>query len=168
MKLESTSSEHLTLEQQTVDLLKERQMTLTTAESCTGGLLSGTLINVPGASDVFNEGYITYANASKQKILGVTASTLENFGAVSEQCAKEMAAGAAKAAGADCALAVTGIAGPGGGTEDKPVGLVYIGCCVKDRVWVERHLMQGDRQTVRNHSVCQALQMLIRCLTIYE
>ena len=168
MEFECVSSENIPLEQQVVDLLKKHQMTLTTAESCTGGLLAGTLINVSGASDVFSEGYITYANASKQKILGVKASTLEQYGAVSEQCAKEMALGAVRAADAAASLVTTGIAGPGGGTDEKPVGLVYIGCCIKERVWVESYQMQGDRQNVRNQSVSQALKMFIRCLSVYD
>ena len=163
-----TTRENETLEQHVIGLLKRRQMTLTTAESCTGGLLAGTLINVPGASDIYNEGYITYANESKHKILGVKNKTLKNDGAVSEACAKEMAKGAAKAAGARAAVAVTGIAGPGGGTEEKPVGLVYIACCIDEKVWVERYQMSGDRQKIRNITVKRALDMLRRCIKKYE
>ena len=163
-----TTRENETLEQHVLGLLKRRQMTLTTAESCTGGLLAGTLINVPGASDLYNEGYITYANESKHKILGVKNKTLKNDGAVSEACAKEMAKGAAKAAGARAAVAVTGIAGPGGGTEEKPVGLVYIACCIDEKVWVERYQMSGDRQKIRNITVKRALDMLRRCIKKYE
>lgn len=163
-----TTRENETLEQHVLGLLKRRQMTLTTAESCTGGLLAGTLINVPGASDIYNEGYITYANESKHKILGVKNKTLKNDGAVSEACAKEMAKGAAKAAGARAAVAVTGIAGPGGGTEEKPVGLVYIACCIDEKVWVERYQMSGDRQKIRNITVKRALDMLRRCIKKYE
>ena len=159
-----TTRENETLEQHVIGLLKRRQMTLTTAESCTGGLLAGTLINVPGVSDIYNEGYITYANESKHKILGVKNKTLKNDGAVSETCAKEMAKGAAKAAGARAAVAVTGIAGPGGGTEEKPVGLVYIACCIDEKVWVERYQMTGDRQKIRNITVKRALDMLRRCI----
>ena len=121
-----TISEEETLEDSVVALLKEKKMTVTTAESCTGGKLAGRLMNVAGASEVYNEGYITYANASKEKILGVKHETLEAYGAVSRQTAEEMAFGAAREAGADAALSVTGIAGPGGGTEEKPVGLVYL------------------------------------------
>ena len=163
-----TTRENETLEQHVIGLLKRRQMTLTTAESCTGGLLAGTLINVPGASDIYNEGYITYANESKHKILGVKNKTLKNDGAVSEACAKEMAKGAAKAAGARAAVAVTGIAGPGGGTEEKPVGLVYIACCIDEKVWVERYQMSGDRQKIRSITVKRALDMLRRCIKKYE
>ena len=114
-----TTEENVTLEESVIRILEEKKMTVTTAESCTGGKLSGRLLNVAGASGVYNEGYITYANASKEKILGVKHETLETYGAVSEQTAAEMALGAAKAAGADAALSVTGIAGPGGGTAEK-------------------------------------------------
>lgn len=159
-----TTRESETLEAHVVGLLKRRNMTLTTAESCTGGLLAGTLINVPGASDIFNEGYITYANESKHKILGVKKKTLKNEGAVSEACAKEMAKGAAKAADARAALAVTGIAGPGGGTEEKPVGLVYIACCIDGEVRVEEYHFNGNRQKIRDITVKRALDLLRRCL----
>ena len=159
-----TTNENETLEKHVLDMLKRRNMTLTTAESCTGGLLAGTLINVAGASDVYNEGYITYANEAKRKILGVKKKTLKNDGAVSETCAREMAIGAAKAAGARAAISVTGIAGPGGGTEETPVGLVYIGCYVDGKVWVERYHLNGDREKVRNLAVKRALDQLRRCL----
>ena len=139
-------------------------MTVTTAESCTGGLLAGTLVNVPGASEVFNEGYITYSNDAKQKFLGVKKKTLKNDGAVSEACAAEMAKGAAKAAGSRAAVAVTGIAGPDGGTEEKPVGLVYIACCIDGNVKVESYHMNGDRQKIREITVKRALDMLRRCI----
>ena len=130
--------------------------------------VASTLINVPGASDVFNEGYITYSNEAKQKILGVKKKTLKKAGAVSEACAEEMAKGAAKAADARAAISVTGIAGPDGGTEEKPVGLVYIGCCIDEKVWVESYHMNGDRQKVREISVKKALDMLRRHLNHVE
>ena len=149
-------------------LLKRKKMTVATAESCTGGMVASTLINVPGASDVFNEGYITYSNEAKQKILGVKKKTLKKAGAVSEACAEEMAKGAAKAADARAAISVTGIAGPDGGTEEKPVGLVYIGCCIDEKVWVESYHMNGDRQKVREISVKKALDMLRRHLNHVE
>ena len=124
------------LEESVVELLAQKKMTVTTAESCTGGLIAGTLVNVAGASDVLNEGYVTYSNDAKERLVGVKHETLEEYGAVSEQTAREMAEGAAKAAGADAALSATGIAGPGGGTEEKPVGLVYIGCYVNGETTV--------------------------------
>ena len=117
----------MTLEERVVKKLLQRGYTVTTAESCTGGLLAGRLLNVSGASEVYNEGHITYANAAKEKILGVKHETLEQFGAVSKETAEEMARGAAKAACANVALSTTGIAGPGRGTHHKPQGLIYIG-----------------------------------------
>ena len=155
-----TTEESFTLEDTIVDLLKQKHFTVTTAESCTAGKLAGRIMNVAGASEVYNEGYITYANAAKEKLLGVKHETLERFGAVSEETATEMAIGAAKEAGADVALSVTGIAGPGGGTPDKPVGLVYIGCYVQGRVYVKKCQFTGNRERNRDSSVVQALTLL--------
>ena len=155
-----TTEENVTLEESVIRLLEEKKMTVTTAESCTGGKLSGRLLNVSGASGVYNEGYITYANASKEKILGVKHETLETYGAVSEQTAAEMALGAAKAAGADAALSVTGIAGPGGGTAEKPVGLVYIGCAVNGEVTVREYRFTGNREKNRDYAVARAITLL--------
>lgn len=155
-----TTEEHVTLEDAIVDLLKERGYTLTTAESCTAGKLAGRIMNVAGASEVYNEGYITYANAAKEKLLGVKHETLEAYGAVSEQTAAEMAIGAAREAKADAALSVTGIAGPGGGTPVKPVGLVYIGCYLNGNVTVKKCLFTGNREKNRDSAVVQALTLL--------
>lgn len=155
-----TTEENVTLEESVIRLLEEKKMTVTTAESCTGGKLSGRLLNVAGASNVYNEGYITYANASKEKILGVKHETLETYGAVSEQTAAEMALGAAKAAGADAALSVTGIAGPGGGTAEKPVGFVYIGCAVNGEVTVREYRFTGNREKNRDYAVARAITLL--------
>ena len=135
-------------------------MTLTTAESCTAGLLAGRIMNVAGASGVYNEGHITYSNEAKERILGVSHETLEKYGAVSPQTAHEMAAGAAKAANADAAVSVTGIAGPGGGTKEKPVGLVYVGCYVKGNVRVEEFRFMGNRAKNREYAVVRALTVL--------
>ena len=118
-------------------------------------------MNVAGASCVYNEGYITYSNQAKEKILGVPHEILETVGAVSEETAQAMAIGAAKAANADAALSVTGIAGPDGGTEEKPVGLVYIGCYVSGRVRVKKCLFNGDRNENRASSVETALTLLL-------
>lgn len=153
-----------TLEEQVVRLLQERCFTITTAESCTGGLIAGTLVNVAGASDVLCEAYVTYSNEVKQRLAGVRAETLEQFGAVSEQTAYEMAIGAAQAAGADVALSSTGIAGPGGGTPEKPVGLVYIGCCVQGKVQVRELRLHGDRMHNRMHTVEAALRLAVEML----
>lgn len=151
-------------EEQVVRLLKERNLTVTAAESCTGGLIAGTLVNVAGASDVFGEAYVTYSNEAKQRLVGVRAETLEQFGAVSEETAYEMAAGAARAAGADVGLSSTGIAGPGGGTPEKPVGLVYIGCCVRGEVQVRRLNLHGDREQNRMDTVKAALELAAEML----
>ena len=153
------------LEESVVEILAQKKMTVTTAESCTGGLIAGTLVNVEGASDVLNEGYVTYSNDAKERLVGVKHETLEEYGAVSEQTAREMAEGAAKAAGADAALSATGIAGPGGGTEEKPVGLVYIGCYVNGETTVKECRFEGSRMENRLHTVETALQLLLRQLS---
>ena len=152
------------LAEEVVKMLKNAGMTVTTVESCTGGLLSGTLVDVAGVSEVLNQAYVTYANGAKQSLVGVKAETLEAYGAVSEQTAREMAEGGAKAANADAALAVTGIAGPDGGTAEKPVGLVYIGCRVNGNTVVERNVFSGNRREVREKSVGAALALLKRQL----
>ena len=138
-------------------ILRTRQLTVTTAESCTGGLIAGTLVNAPGISEVYKEGYITYSNEAKMKLLGVKEETLRKYGAVSRQTAIEMAEGAARAAGA---IAVTGIAGPDGGTEEKPVGLVYIGCTVEGKTIVKRCFYGGDRMAIRQAATREALDIL--------
>ena len=152
------------LAEEVVKMLKNAGMTVTTVESCTGGLISATLVDVAGASAVLNQAYVTYANEAKQSLVGVKAETLEAYGAVSEQTAREMAEGGAKAANADAALAVTGIAGPDGGTAEKPVGLVYIGCRVNGNTVVERNVFSGNRREVREQSVGAALALLKRQL----
>ena len=159
-----TAEEHVTLEDAIVDMLKAADMTLTTVESCTGGLLSGRLVNVSGASDVFEQSFVTYANRAKKKLVGVKKSTLKEFGAVSEETAREMAEGGRKEAEADVCLAITGIAGPGGGTEEKPVGLVYIGCCIKGKTVVRKYQFTGNRQKIREHAVVSALVLLRECM----
>ncbi len=161
----SAGTEDMTLEESVVSLLARRGYTLTCAESCTGGLLSGRIINVAGVSDVYRAGFVTYADAAKRTLLGVGEATLKQFGAVSPQTAREMAEGAAVAAGADAALAVTGIAGPGGGTPEKPVGLVYIACTVKGKTRVKECRFSGSRRQIRDASVEEALRLLYKCLT---
>ena len=152
------------IEEKVIKMLRERGETCTTAESCTGGLLAGRLVNVPGASEAFGQGVITYSNEAKENILGVRKDTLRRVGAVSPETAGEMAAGAARMAGATLALSTTGIAGPGGGTEEKPVGLVYIGCYYKSVVSVEKHIFEGSRQENRNSAVQAALKMAERIM----
>ena len=154
-----TTEETVTLEEAVVSLLKEKNMTVTTAESCTAGLLAGRIMNVPGASDVYREGYITYSNESKMKLVGVKEKTLNQYGPVSAKTAYEMAVGAAKAAGSDAAVSVTGYAGPDGG-EGKPAGLVYVGCCVGEKVRVEEFRFSGNRNKNRDYAVARALTIL--------
>ena len=152
------------LEEKVVRLLKERGFTITTAESCTGGLIAATLVNVAGVSDVFCEAHVTYSNEAKQRLAGVRAETLERFGAVSEQTAYEMATGAALAAGADVGLSSTGIAGPDGGTVEKPVGLVYIGCSVRGKARVKKRLFCGSRAQIRAQTVEESLLLAAEML----
>lgn len=146
-----------TLEKSVVRLLEKYELSLATSESCTGGLLAGRIINVAGVSEVYKEGFITYTNKSKRKRLDVSKSTLKKYGAVSRQTAKEMAAGTALAADADIAISITGIAGPDGGTEEKPVGLVFIGIFIAGKVYVEEYHFEGDRQQIREAAVDAAL-----------
>lgn len=155
-----TTDEMMTLEESVVQLLKEQQLTLTTVESCTGGLFTGRLVNVQGASEVLKQGFITYSNKAKRKLIGVKKLTLKEFGAVSEKTAKEMAKGAIMTTGSDVAVSITGIAGPDGGTAEKPVGLVYIGVCVKGDMRVEEYHFTGNRMKIRESAVVAAMTLL--------
>lgn len=148
------------LEEKIVAKLIEKDYSITTAESCTGGLLAGRLLNVAGASAVYNEGHITYSNEAKERLLGVSHQTLETYGAVSRQTAEEMATGAACVANAVVGLSTTGIAGPGGGTPEKPVGLVYIGCSIGGHVTVRECRFHGNREENRKAAVESVLQLL--------
>ena len=163
-----TTKEKVTLEQSVADLLKERGYTITTAESCTGGMLAARLINVPGVSKVYRTGFITYANKAKRKELGVLKETLRLYGAVSRETAMEMVRGAAEHADAEVALATTGIAGPDGGTETKPVGLVYISCYVAGEVTVREYRFSGNRAKIRESAVAAALTLARECLLRQE
>ncbi|MBS7305195.1 MAG: competence/damage-inducible protein A [Lachnospiraceae bacterium] len=149
-----------TLERAVVELLSKNGLSITAAESCSGGLVCGKIVNVAGASEVFRGGYITYSNKQKRNVIGVKKSTLEKYGAVSEQVAAEMAKGVLEVSKADVAISTTGIAGPGGGTPEKPVGLVYIGCAVKNKVYVEKFNFSGSRNKVRESTVVAALSMV--------
>lgn len=156
--------EEETLEEAVVRLLKKYELTVTTAESCTGGMLAGRLINVPGVSEVFREGFVTYSNKAKRKHLDVNKSTLKKYGAVSKETVKEMAKGGAFATDADLCVAISGLAGPDGGSEEEPVGLVYISCYVKDHVVIEEYHFKGNRNKIREQSVVKALDLLRRCV----
>ncbi len=152
------------LEEKLVNLLLENHYTITTVESCTGGLLVGTILNVSGASGCVNEGYITYSNEAKVRIVGVNPETLKSVGSVSEETAREMAVGGAKVANSDLALSVTGIAGPGGGSVKKPVGLVYVGCSFHGRVEVRKFQYEGLRDEIRHRAVSDAMKLAITLL----
>ncbi|MBE6618603.1 MAG: CinA family protein [Ruminococcaceae bacterium] len=141
-------------------MLKEKGLKVTFAESCTGGLLGATLTAVSGASAVFDGSVVSYANEVKNEKLGVDKKTLESVGAVSNECAREMALGALKMFSSDCAAAITGIAGPLGGSAEKPVGTVFIAAAFGDKVTVEHCLFAGDRESIREQSVAKALDML--------
>ena len=162
-----TTDEKVTLERAVMDLLISGSMTLSTVESCTGGLISSRIVSESGASEILKCGFVTYSNESKQKLVGVKKSTLDKYGAVSEQTASEMAKGGAKASGSDVCISVTGIAGPDGGTKAKPVGLVYIGCCVKGKVTVKEFRFSGNRNKIRNLSATNALILARECILEY-
>lgn len=148
------------LEKKVVELLKKLNMNISTAESCTGGILASKLIDVPGISEVFYEGVVSYSNEAKINRLGVRKEILDRYGAVSEEVAKEMVMGLTT----DVALSTTGIAGPDGGSEEKPVGLVYMGIRIKDKIYVEKRVFRGDRNKVRERTVSHTLFTLIKIL----
>lgn len=148
------------LEKKVVELLKKLNMNISTAESCTGGMLASKLIDVPGISEVFYEGVVSYSNEAKINRLGVRKEILDRYGAVSEEVAKEMVMGLTT----DVALSTTGIAGPDGGSEEKPVGLVYMGIRIKDKIYVEKRVFRGDRNKVRERTVSHTLFTLIKIL----
>jgi nicotinamide-nucleotide amidase len=145
-------------------LLRDRHMTLAVAESCTGGLIAYRITNVPGSSDYFRGSITAYANEVKQGLLGVLDSALAEHGAVSERVARQMAAGVRRALHADVGISATGIAGPTGGTAEKPVGLVYIGLDAGDGAWVEHHVFEEDRWGNKMLAAEAALDLLGRYL----
>ncbi len=144
------------------EVLKAKDMSLVSAESCTGGMIGVAITDVPGSSSVFDRGFITYSNDAKEEVLGVSSNILLHYGAVSSQCADAMVLGALKNSSADIAVSVTGIAGPSGGDESKPVGLVYIGVCVrgKEPVVIENRF-RGSRDDIRIASCEKALSLLL-------
>lgn len=145
--------------------LKTRKLMLVTAESCTGGWVGEAVTRVPGSSEWFERGFITYTYISKREMLGVKMKTLDKFGAVSEQTAREMAAGALKNSHAQVAVTVSGTAGPDGGTPDKPVGTVCLAWCLKNGAMVsETRRFNGTRQTIRRKAVVRALQGMLEML----
>lgn len=143
-----------------VELLKARGLTCATAESCTGGGVGSAITAVPGSSAVFAGGVISYSNDVKREVLGVSADILQNVGAVSSETAAQMAEGARKLLKVDLAVSLTGIAGPDGGSDEKPVGLVWFGLATKDGVRTEKAVFRGDRAQVRSQAITHALGML--------
>lgn len=148
------------LEEVVHQLLLDKGMNLAVAESCTGGQLAARLTSLPGISAVFHSGYVTYSNAAKMDVLGVSEKTLELYGAVSHETALEMVQGLVNRTKVDAAISITGVAGPGGGTEKKPVGLVYVGVYVKGAIEIHELRMKGDRQRIQNLTVLHALNYL--------
>ena len=143
--------------------LEFKNWMLATAESCTGGLISSAITNESGSSAYFDRGFVTYSNEAKMEMLGVSHETLSQFGAVSEQTAIEMVQGALKNSNADIAVSVTGIAGPTGGTPEKPVGLVYIGCATADNASAKAYNFNDmSREEVRENTVSEALKILLK------
>jgi len=163
-----TMEEHITLEESIVTLIKKNKLSISTVESCTGGLLAARLINVSGVSSVYQLGHITYSEEAKIKAVGVKKETIDTFGVVSEEVAKEMAIGEAKFSNTKIAVSVTGLAGPNGGTKEKPVGLVYIACYICGNVYVKRFIFPGNRIKIRNNAVSSALVFLREKLLQYS
>lgn len=146
------------------EVLCQKNAKLTTAESCTGGGISEAITAISGSSQWFEFGFVTYANSAKQQLLGVSKETLDQYGAVSEQVVKEMAQGAIQQSKADYAIAVSGIAGPDGGTVEKPVGTVWVCWQTPKQIWTHKLKLSGDRQAVRTAAIKKSLQQLLQHL----
>lgn len=161
------SDEIIKLATEVLRMARDKELHLATAESCTGGLIMGALTEVAGSSDVVDRGFITYTNRSKMEVLGVTAKTLRIGGAVTRETAIAMAEGALEHSSANIAVSVTGIAGPGGGSDEKPVGLVHMSCASRNGVTLhEKHLFEDiGRDKVREATVIAALRLFIRVIT---
>lgn len=159
----ATRTSTRTLARTLIDLCRSRKLTLATAKSCTGGLVCAALTDIPGSSEAVDRGFITYANDAKRTMLGVKKTTLDAFGAVSRECVTAMAIGALEKAGVDLAVAITGIAGPGGATPGKPVGLVHFAAAARDGRILHRECRFGaiGRGPVRERAVMEALKLLL-------
>lgn len=155
----------MTLEEQVTQALKEKKRTLATAESCTGGLMAARLTDLEGTSEIFVGSVVSYHNSVKENLLGVSHSTLQTMGAVSEDTAVQMAQGVRECIKTDYGVGITGIAGPGGGTPEKPVGLVYISVAGPEGGAVTRNVFPGDRTQVREQSVAKAFSMLLELMS---
>jgi nicotinamide-nucleotide amidase len=145
-------------------VLLESGRKIATAESCTGGLIAKSMTDLAGSSDWFECGFVTYSNAAKTDMTGVPESVIKEYGAVSEAVANAMASGALRHSAADCSIAVTGIAGPAGGSPDKPVGTVWIAVAVEDQMFTQKYLFAGDRDATRQATMLQAIQNLLQLL----
>jgi nicotinamide-nucleotide amidase len=152
------------LTRQLAEKLTNSGSMICTAESCTGGLIAKTFTDLAGSSDWFDRGFVTYSNQAKVDMLGVSSETLQQYGAVSEATASEMAIGAIANSGAQYAIAVTGIAGPGGGSPEKPVGIVWFGFATPENIICEKQIFEGDRQRVRQNSLQYALQRVLQLI----
>lgn len=148
-----------------IELLKEKKLTVATAESCTGGLAASAFVDIPGASDVYRGGVVSYHEELKESILGVKRTTIDKYTVVSSQVAGEMCRGAAERCGADVGISSTGCAGPDGGTEESPVGTVFIGVYIGGKSYTKRLSLKGDRNQIRNSAVSEMLSMLTELLT---
>lgn len=161
----SFSKDLMTAAEDALRICEANGIMMVTAESCTGGLISACLTAIPGSSRAFEAGFVTYANSAKETLLGVAPSLLRTHGAVSEQVAKSMARGALEHSAAGVAVAVTGVAGPEGGTEEKPVGLVHIAAATSDGAMLHRApVFEGDRAAVRDATAREALRMVVEIL----
>ena len=164
MNTSSLTNGDFSIDEALAELLRDRGVTLSLAESCSGGLIAKRITDIPGSSAYFSEGVVTYSNAAKTRLLGVSAEILNNCGAVSSECAAAMATGIRLASGSDLGLSVTGIAGPDGGSEDKPVGTVFIALAAPDGCWVKRFQFNGNRDDIRTLTAWTALDWLRRYL----
>ena len=159
-----TAKPEVSLEMAVVKLLNKYGLTITTAESCTGGMVAARLVGVPGVSDVFSEGFVTYSNKAKRKFLDVSKTTLKKYTAVSAETAKEMAIGGVLANDSDICVSVTGLAGPDWATPEIPLGRVYIGCCLKGKTVVKEYNFTGSREKIREMAASAALDLARRCI----
>ena len=155
-------SDILIIANKLVKITNEKKITLSTAESCTGGLIAAAITEIPGSSSVFHRGYVTYSNLAKQQVLNVQSHELEKFGAVSKEVASQMAMGAKLTSNVDISIAVTGIAGPSGGTVEKPIGTVCIALAFKENIKVKDFLFKGDRTEIRMSTVRTALEIVVK------
>lgn len=153
------------IENKVMKTLCEKGLTIAAAESCTGGMVSARLINYAGASEAFINGMITYTNESKSRLLDIDPDIINKHGAVSPETAEAMCLGAARVSNADIGISTTGVAGPGGGTKEKPVGLVYIGAAIKGRAYVKRLMLKGERNQIRSQAAYEAINFLYEKLS---